>query len=230
MNFILFVIKQILFMILLFIVLSSLVFLFPIFIAHAAQFQSGVTINPLPPASTSPPPPPCNPQPCIPGTSPTNPITNPTTNGTTTPTANPPVATCGLQILSGVPINYGQLNLGQVAGLGYVRSAEQQVTYTNIGNASAHVSVKGGNWIGGTTANPQTFPPEWTHVADKPNVDWQNKMALKSSEISLGQEQLTPGTTGQSYWQLQVPTNPAISGSTDISGSLHQEVTLDLIC
>jgi hypothetical protein len=208
--------KQIQLMILLFFVLSSLVSLFPIFIAHAAKFQSGVTI--IPPANPT-------------GGLPTNQSANPTGgNPPTNPVTNPPVATCGLQILSGVPINYGQLNLGQVAGLGYVRSAEQQVTYTNIGNASAHVSVKGGNWIGGTTANPQTFPPEWTHVADKPNVDWQNKMALKSSEISLGQEQLTPGTTGQSYWQLQVPTNPAISGSTDISGSLHQEVTLDLIC
>jgi hypothetical protein len=158
MNFILFVIKQILFMILLFIVLSSLVFLFPIFIAHAAQFQSGVTINPLPPASTSPPPPPCNPQPCIPGTSPTNPITNPTTNGTTTPTANPPVATCGLQILSGVPINYGQLSLDQV-------SAEQKVTYKNIGNASAKVMVEGAYW---QSANHVVAEPKFTHVANVP--------------------------------------------------------------
>jgi hypothetical protein len=131
------------------------------------------------------------------------------------------IATCGLELLSGVPINYGQLT--PQAGLNYVRSADQKVTYSNTGNASAQVMVKGGDWTGGNAANPQTFSgPEWTHVASDPNVDWQSKMNLKSSEIPLGQ--LGPGQTGQSYWQVQIPTN------TGINGSIHQEVTIDLNC
>jgi hypothetical protein len=131
------------------------------------------------------------------------------------------IATCGLELLSGVPINYGQLTAQ--AGLSYVRSADQKVTYSNTGNASAQVMVKGGDWTGGSAANPQTFSgPEWTHVASDPNVDWQSKMNLKSSEIPLGQ--LGPGQTGQSYWQVQIPTN------TGINGSIHQEVTIDLNC
>ena len=131
------------------------------------------------------------------------------------------IATCGLELLSGVPINYGQLT--PQAGLNYVRSADQKVTYSNTGNASAQVMVKGGDWTGGSAANPQTFSgPEWTHVASDPNVDWQSKMNLKSSEIPLGQ--LGPGQTGQSYWQVQIPTN------TGINGSIHQEVTIDLNC
>jgi len=131
------------------------------------------------------------------------------------------IATCGLELLSGVPINYGQLT--PQAGLNYVRSADQKVTYSNTGNASAQVMVKGGDWTGGSAANPKTFSgPEWTHVASDPNVDWQSKMNLKSSEIPLGQ--LGPGQTGQSYWQVQIPTN------TGINGSIHQEVTIDLNC
>jgi hypothetical protein len=131
------------------------------------------------------------------------------------------IATCGLELLSGVPINYGQLTAQ--AGLNYVRSADQKVTYSNTGNASAQVMVKGGDWTGGSAANPQTFSgPEWTRVASDPNVDWQSKMNLKSSEIPLGQ--LGPGQTGQSYWQVQIPTN------TGINGSIHQEVTIDLNC
>lgn len=131
------------------------------------------------------------------------------------------IATCGLELLSGVPINYGQLTAQ--AGLGYVRSTDQKVTYSNTGNASAQVMVKGGDWTGGSAANPQTFSgPEWTHVASDPNVDWQSKTNLKSTEIPLGQ--LGPGQTGQSYWQVQIPTN------TGINGSIHQEVTIDLNC
>lgn len=131
------------------------------------------------------------------------------------------IATCGLELLSGVPINYGQLTAQ--AGVGYMRSADQKVTYSNTGNASAQVMVKGGDWTGGSSANPKTFSgPEWTHVASDPNVDWQSKMNLKSSEIPLGQ--LGPGQTGQSYWQVQIPTN------TGINGSIHQEVTIDLNC
>lgn len=137
------------------------------------------------------------------------------------PTSTPPIATCGLELLSGVPINYGQLTAQ--AGSNYVMSADQKVTYSNTGNASAQVMVKGGNWTGGSAANPQTFSePGWTHVTSNPNIDWMGKRKLRSTEIPLGQ--LGPGQTGQSYWQVRIPTN------TGINGSMHQEVTIDLSC
>lgn len=137
------------------------------------------------------------------------------------PTSTPPIATCGLELLSGVPINYGQLTAQ--AGSNYVMSADQKVTYSNTGNASAQVMVKGGNWTGGSSANPQTFSePGWTHVTSNPNVNWMSKRKLRSTEIPLGQ--LGPGQTGQSYWQVRIPTK------TGINGSLHQEVTIDLTC
>jgi hypothetical protein len=137
------------------------------------------------------------------------------------PTSAPPIATCGLELLSGVPINYGQLTAQ--AGSNYVMSADQKVTYSNTGNASAQVMVKGGNWTGGSAANPHTFfGPGWTHVTSNPNVDWLGKRRLRDTEIPLGG--LGPGQTGQSYWQVRIPTN------TGINGSLHQEVTIDLSC
>jgi hypothetical protein len=205
MNFILFVIKQIQFMILLFFVLFSLVSLFPIFIANAAQFQSGVKI--IQPANPT-------------GGLPTNQSANPTGGN---PVTNPPVATCGLQILSGVPINYGQLSPLSII----IRSAEQKVTYSNIGNASAKVMVKGSDWVGGLPV--QTISgPESTHVANEPNVEWQNKLKLQSNEIELGQ--IDPGQTGQSFWQLQLPATARVA-LLDAKGSdLVQQVTLDLIC
>ena len=46
----------------------------------------------------------------------------------TSPTG-PAAGTCGLQIVSGVPINYGQLNPGQV-------SAEKQVVIKNEGTCN----------------------------------------------------------------------------------------------
>jgi hypothetical protein len=139
----------------------------------------------------------------------------------TSTSEHPPIATCGLELLSGVPINYGQLTAQ--AGSNYVMSADQKVTYSNTGNASAQVMVKGGNWTGGGAANPQTFSePGWTHVTTNPNIDWMGKRKLRITEIPLGQ--LGPGQTGQSYWQVRIPTN------TGINGSLHQEVTIDLSC
>jgi hypothetical protein len=220
MNFILFVIKQIQFMILLFFVLFSLVSLFPIFIAHAAQFQSGVTIIP-----------PTNPTEGLP----TNQSANPTGgNLPTTPTTNPPVATCGLQIISGVPINYGKLS--PQADLSYIRSAEQQVTYSNVGNASAKVMVKGSNWVGGPLGIATISGPESTHVANAPNVEWQNKLKLQSNEITLGQ--LESGQTGHSFWQLQLPATLPLSAAAYLAPAgqvvkgydFQQQVTLDLIC
>jgi len=121
------------------------------------------------------------------------------------------VGTCGLQIISGVPINYGQVNLGQL-------SNEQKVTYKNEGTASAQIMVKGGQWITGTSTTVGI--PEITRVATTPGKEFGNKMPLHTSATVLAQ--LGAGQTGESYWSMYAETG--------MTGSPHQEVTLDLTC
>jgi hypothetical protein len=168
---------------------------------YAAKLQSGVTINP--PTSTT-------------GTCPdaNNDGVNDLTGlpcGSATGTGG----TCGLQLVSGAPINYGQLNVGQV-------SVEQKVTIKNTGNAPAQVMVKAGDWISGTAANPvKLYGPEITRVAVTPGKEFGNKLPLHTTEATiLGN--LGAGQTGDSFWSLYA--DPKLSGSPS------QEVTIDLTC
>jgi hypothetical protein len=138
-------------------------------------------------------------------------IKAPSTNETapTSPTAG----TCGLQILSGVPINYGQLTVGQV-------SNEQKVTYKNVGNAPAKVMVKGSDWVGGTPPN-DTYAAEITRVAVTPGMEFAKKFPLHSSETTtLGD--LGAGQEGDSFWSVYADNH--------LTGSPHQEITIDLTC
>ena len=66
---------------------------------------------------------------------------------------------CGQQIVSGFPINYGQLNPGQ-------DSAEQKITIKNkVGlPTGVTIMIKGGNWISDETEARTTISgPEYTH-------------------------------------------------------------------
>jgi hypothetical protein len=137
-----------------------------------------------------------------------------TINPPSPPTA-PTAGTCGLQIISGVPINYGQLNVSQV-------SAEQKVTIKNVGTAPAKVLVSAGDWIGGTSANPiKLYGPEITRVAVSPGMEFAKKIALhKDVTTTLGD--LGPGVTGETFWSLYA--DPKLSGSP------HQDVAIDLNC
>ena len=106
--------------------LVSLIYVFPFVFVEAAKLESGVTIKEAAPPTNETAPP-------------TNEICNngidDNGNGAIDevtclpPPAGPAAGTCGLQIVSGVPINYGQLNPGQ-------GSAEQKVTIKNVGTAS----------------------------------------------------------------------------------------------
>jgi hypothetical protein len=134
-----------------------------------------------------------------------------------------PAGTCGLQIVSGVPINYGQLNPAQ-------DSAEQKVTIKNEGTSQtpAKIMIKAGDWIfdaePGTDpemANPSISGPEVTHVAIAPNLNWGTKNALSLAGWELGQ--LTGGQSLPVYFQFKTWVNAP-------SGSFHQDVTIDLLC
>jgi hypothetical protein len=188
-----------------------LVYLIPIAFVDGAKFQSGVTINAPSPNGTCPGPDENG-----------DGVDDMTGEPCPAPTG-PAAGTCGLSIVSGVPINYGQLNLGQ-------DSAEQEVTVTNEGTSQtpAKIMIKGGDWISDAEAdpdpaliNPAISGPEITHVAIAPNLDWSNKKALSLGGWELGQ--ISAGQTIPIYFQFKVPINAP-------SGSFHQDVTIDLLC
>ena len=168
---------------------------------NAAKLQSGVTINP--PSSTT-------------GTCPdanSDGVNDMTGLPCGAPTGT--TGTCGLQIVSGAPINYGQLNIGQV-------STEQKVTIKNTGNAPAKVMVKAGDWMGGPAAGPvKLYGPEITRVAVTPAKEFGNKFPLHTAEATILGD-LGAGQSGDSYWSLYA--DPKLSGSPT------QEVTIDLTC
>ena len=189
-------------------ILTGLVFvlsLLPFSYVDAAKFQSGVTVTS---PTTTPPPA---------GTCPdTNGDGVPDmTGGQCTAPTGPAAGTCGLQIVSGVPINYGQLTAGQT-------SAEKQVMIKNEGTSQtpAKLMIKGGNWIGDAAPNPTISGPEVTRVAIAP-VDFNNKKSLSLVGWELGQ--IAGGQSIPVYFQFLTWVNAP-------SGSFHQDVTIDLLC
>ena len=195
--------------------LAFLVYVFPFVFVDAAKFQSGVTIKgAAPPTNETAPP--------------TNEICN---NGidddgngaidevTCLP---PPAGTCGLQVVSGVPINYGQINPGQV-------SAEQIVSVKNEGTSPtpAKIMIKAGDWISDAAGNPIIFPTMITHVAIAPNLEYDNKKALSSGGWELGQ--ISGGQSIPVYFQMK-PAGATDASLNSFTGSLRQDVTIDLLC
>jgi hypothetical protein len=134
--------------------------------------------------------------------------------------------TCGLQILSGVPISYGQVTIGQ-------DSAEQKVTIKNVGTATATIMVKGGDWYifdldpEANIRYTSVFGPEGTHVATTANLDYNNKKPLSDSGLKLGQ--IDGGQSIPVYFQLRVPTVWFDNYFTPPMG-VQQEVSIDLLC
>jgi hypothetical protein len=189
-------------------ILTGFVFvfsLFPFAYVDGAKFQSGVTIT----APTTTPPPA--------GTCPdsNNDGLNDATLAPCVSPAGPAAGTCGLQIVSGVPINYGQLTAGQT-------SAEKQVMIKNEGTSgtAAKLMIKGGDWVSDAAPNPTISGPEVTRVAIAP-VDFNNKKSLSLAGWELGQ--IAGGQSVPVYFQFLTWANAP-------SGSFHQDVTIDLLC
>ena len=197
--------NQVLLVIFLFVGLGSLVYLFPVIFVEGAKLQSGMTV--ILPTTTPPPAGTC------PDTN--NDGLNDATLAPCVSPAGPAAGTCGLQIVSGVPINYGQLTAGQT-------SAEKQVTIKNEGTSgtAAKVMIKGGNWVSDAAPNPTISGPEVTRVAIAP-VDFNNKKSLSLAGWELGQ--LSGGQSIPVYFQFLTWVNAP-------SGSFHQDVTIDLLC
>jgi len=192
--------------------LAFLFYVFPFAFVEAAKFQSGLTIKP---PSTTEPEKICDdqmdndndgkvdandPDCAAPAT-------------TTDPTAT--AGTCGLQIVSGVPINY-------VVNSGAFKSDEKIVNIKNEGTSQtpAKIMIKGGNWVSDAAPNPTISGPEVTRVAIAP-VDFNNKKSLSSAGWELGQ--ISGGQSIPIYFQMGIWVNAP-------SGSFHQDVTIDLLC
>lgn len=130
--------------------------------------------------------------------------------------AGPTAGKCGVQIVSGFPINYGQLNPDQ-------DSAEQKVTIKNDYGLPTGVTImiKGGNWVSDAEGNPTISGPEYTHYSLGNGRGWDGSKILSSNESELGW--ISSGGTLTAFFHFRpMPNVP--------SGSFHQEVTLDSIC
>jgi len=187
--------------------LAFLMYLFPFIFVEAAKLQSGVTIN-------------------APATTETEKICDDTMDNdndgkidaddpdcAAAPTG-PTARTCGLQIVSGVPINYGQLTAGQASG-------EKQVLIKNEGTVTGNIMIKGGDWISDSAPNPTISGPGTTRVGIAPLIDLGSKKALSSDGLEFGQ--ISGGKSEDFYFQFRGFVNGP-------SGSFHQEVTIDLLC
>jgi len=223
--------NQVLFVIFLFFGFAFLVYLFPVIFVEGAKLQSGVTIN-------------------APSTTETEKICDDTIDNDNdgkidandedcaAAPAGPTAETCGLQIVSGVPINYGQLNPGQV-------SAEKKVVLKNEGTSQtpAKIMIKGGNWISDAAPNPTISGPEITRVGGQPATGdysyYSAKFPLSGNGLQLSQwkgwelMQISGGQSIPVYFQFRPWTLlPGLLGThySFPSGSFHQEVTIDLLC
>lgn len=75
--------------------------------------------------------------------------------------------------------------------------------------------------------NLAAFGPESTHVAIAPNLDYDNKKALSSGGWELGQ--ISGGQSIPVYFQMK-PGGAIDASLNSFTGSLYQEVTIDLLC
>ena len=202
--------NQVELIILLFIGLAFQAYLFPFVFVDAAKVESGVTIN-------------------APSTTETEKICDDTIDNDNdgkidaadedcaAAPAGPTAGTCGLQIVSGVPINYGQLTPGQ-------DSAEQKVTIKYEGTSQgpqtpAKIMIYGGDWISDAAGNPTIPGPDVTRVAIDANLDYNNKKPIVGWEIG----QIPGGQSIPVYFQLRAWANVP-------SGSYHQAVVINLVC
>jgi hypothetical protein len=195
--------NQVQFIILLLFGLAFLVYLFPFIFVEAAKLQSGVTIN-------------------APSTTETEKICDDTIDNDNdgkidaadqdcaAAPAGPTPGACKLQIDSGVPINYGQLNPGQNSNI-------KTVYVRNVEGTHVKIMVKGGDWISNVTGSPVSGP-EITYVSMAGNTPFY---ALKSNEFQIGElGWFGPQARTTILYALKVPPS-------GFSGSLHQELSIN---
>ena len=91
----------------------------------------------------------------------------------------------------------------------------------------AKILIKGGDWISDAAGNPTIFLPLATRVAIAPNIDYENKKELSNAGWELGQ--ISGGQSIPVYFQMR-PGGATDASLNSFTGSLHQDVTIDLLC
>jgi hypothetical protein len=214
--------------------LVSLIHIFPISYVDGAKFQSGVTIKADTPADQ------CvdtdqngvddnTGQHCTGGKAPAQApakCVDTDQNGVDDNTGaactggQAPAGTCGLRILNGVPINYGELSIGQESG-------ERMVEIINEGTSQtpAKVMIKGGDWLSDELvagAHVRIAGPEVTKVSTSQS-NYAAKTSLSDQNLELAE--LTGGQSLPINFQFKLENSPSTS-----VGAFHQDVTIDLLC
>ena len=200
--------NQVLLVIFLFFGFAFLVYLFPVIFVEAAKLESGVTIN-----GTSIP----ETENCYDTIDNDNDGKIDTRDEDCAAALAGPTAACEVQIVSGVPINYGQLTAGQI-------SAEKQVIIKSVESGVitgevVRIYIKGGNWVSDEAPNPTISGPEVTHVTNIPNnlFNYYERKSLSSNEFQ--RFSISAGVNTPVFFEVKVPVNAS-------SGSFHQEVTI----
>lgn len=188
--------KNIELMVILFFGFSFLVCVFTFTYVSAAKLESGVTINP--PSTTEP----CGPQ-----------ILNQVQCMKSSVETIIQKEKCPLEIVMGVPVNYGQIAPGN-------KSLGQMVVIKNAGISGANVMIWATDWVSDVAGNSNVFGADITRVdlhypGDRFPLQPSGKQMLL---IGIG-----PQETKQLWFRLYVPPNAA-------PGSYLQEVTLEPKC
>jgi hypothetical protein len=189
--------------------LTSLVYVFPSAFVDAAKLESGVTVNGTPTPETE--------KICDDQMDNNNDgkIDADDQDCAAAP-AGPTAETFGLQIVSGVPINYGQLTMGQ-------ESVEKEVWIKNEGTSQMSAIIKGGDWVSDAAPNPTISGPERTFFS-------MSSIVL-GAERRIALDDNNGFTLGPIYGGQQIPLYFTFRGFVNGPiGSFHQEVTIDIVC
>ena len=126
-----------------------------------------------------------------------------------------PVATCGVSLASGSPINYGSLNPGET-------SAEQTLVLDNTGSSQATLNVQGSQWHDSFLVNQMNASQ--THFNTVGASAYSSKTPLSTSIQSITSA-FSPTENFNTYWQvLASPANQSFTGL------LQQEMTFTVSC
>ena len=121
--------------------------------------------------------------------------------------------TCGLNAVSGAPINYGSLTSGSI-------STEQTVVLQNTGTTSGTLVVHGADWLDGSSTSQILVGNTKFSTA---SGTYASKTALTTVDQTVGTINPTPNLS--TFWQVQVNLI-----SSSFSGSLTQTMTFSNSC
>jgi len=120
---------------------------------------------------------------------------------------------CGINVVSGAPINYGSLTPGSI-------STEQTVVLQNTGTVAGTLAVHGTDWLDGSSTSQILVGNTKFSTG---TGTYASKTALTTSDQTVGTINPTPNLS--TFWQVQV--NPI---SSSFSGSLTQSTTFSNSC